>query len=38
MNGLPRPTTRLPGATGSRSSGVIVEIEVEYCIIGSVIV
>jgi hypothetical protein len=28
MSGLPRPTTRLPGATGSRSSSVIVEIEV----------
>jgi hypothetical protein len=43
MNGLPHPTTRLPGATKSRDSGVIVGIEVVYCrlcycIIGSAIV
>jgi hypothetical protein len=31
MNGLPHPTTRLPGATKSRNSGVVVEIEVVYC-------
>jgi hypothetical protein len=43
MNGLPHPTTRLPGATKSRSSGAVVGIEVVYCrlyycIIGSAIV
>jgi hypothetical protein len=38
MNGLPHPTTRLPGATRSRNSGVVVEIEVVYCIIGCTIV
>jgi hypothetical protein len=31
MNGLPHPTTRLPGATRSRNSGVVLEIEVVYC-------
>jgi hypothetical protein len=38
MNGLPHPTTRLPKATGSRNSGVVVELEVVYCIIGCTIV
>jgi uncharacterized membrane protein YccF (DUF307 family) len=33
MNGLPHLTTRLPGATGSRNSGVIVEIEVVYPVV-----
>jgi hypothetical protein len=38
MNGLPHPTTRLPKATGIRNSGVVVELEVVYCIIGCTIV
>jgi hypothetical protein len=43
MNGLPHPMTRLPGATRSRNSGVVVEIEVVlynrlyYCIMGTVL-
>jgi hypothetical protein len=38
MNGLPHPTTRPPKAMGSRNNGVVVEIEVVYCIIGCTIV
>jgi hypothetical protein len=43
MNGLPHLTTRLPGATKSRSSGAVVGIEVVYCrlyycIVGNAIV
>jgi hypothetical protein len=43
MNGLPHPTTRLPGTTRSRNSGIVVEIEVVYCrlyyyIVGNAIV
>jgi hypothetical protein len=34
MNGLPHLTTKLPRATRSRSSSVVVEIEVVCCIIG----
>jgi hypothetical protein len=42
MNGLPHPTTRMPRATRSRNSGVVVEIEVVYnrlyyCIMGTVL-
>jgi hypothetical protein len=41
MNGLPHPTTRLPGATKSRNRVVIIEVvycRVYYCIKGGAIV